>query len=283
MSVARREPALQRALVLIEPIKETQSALLDAICSYDRFLCSDPRDKIFALLGFTASIEATVEKIPDDQPTTLMFRDFAEHFIRLDLLPEVLNHVHVFGPAHSEENPIPAWVPNWSSLRGQADSDILDSRKGWLRLVGPSWRSSGSNARRFMAPRKKCIAVLSQGRQQVHTIQPAIAVAQCTELSAITRTWLDVITSFRILLLSQGLSLARPGVIAPFIVSQTDRLSRGEPDHLQRPDKILELAYALDVLDGKLPKNLDRYSDCTDLLVSWREITRQRHLFCSTC
>ncbi|KAI1049906.1 hypothetical protein LB506_001950 [Fusarium annulatum] len=129
------------ALNVLETLRKPAD-LLSLIWKLHESRCSNPSDKIYALLGIAQKLEPfplhrdVIDRIRDSPeyqapspkaiPTpdyTLseesVFREFVHHCIWADRFLEILCHIDVFGSL-SEVNPEwSSWVPNWTGTRNE--------------------------------------------------------------------------------------------------------------------------------------------------------------------
>jgi hypothetical protein len=95
--------------------------ILDCLWDFDKNVCSDERDRLFALYGFTPSSNTNDQGAPPaveyNHSWPEVYSDFAALTIEKKGLSSILPHLIAFGGL-SESNPeLPSWVPNWSRER----------------------------------------------------------------------------------------------------------------------------------------------------------------------
>ena len=94
-------------------LEDAQSnlSLLSLLSSYRGYLATDPRDKVFALLGIAAS---DLDLVPDyTKSYELVFTDVATRLLNRSSTLDVLASCHANGALPKT---LPSWVPNWSDL-----------------------------------------------------------------------------------------------------------------------------------------------------------------------
>lgn len=77
-------------------------------------LCSDPRDRIFALFSLLSAYDRRLTREPDySTPAPLIYESFTRHYI------QGRNHLKLLSAVESrdEYSELPSWVPDWSSPR----------------------------------------------------------------------------------------------------------------------------------------------------------------------
>ncbi|TVY82093.1 Heterokaryon incompatibility protein 6 OR allele [Lachnellula suecica] len=77
-------------------------------------LCSDPRDRLYALFSLLKDEEKELAIVPNYSKTPAeTFRDFTRHYIQCKKELQFLSTIEV----HDEKPMDPSWVPDWSKLR----------------------------------------------------------------------------------------------------------------------------------------------------------------------
>jgi hypothetical protein len=85
------------------------------------FSCSDPRDKIYGVLGLASDIDL-LHICPDyTKPPEEVLTDTARRIIRSNCVLDLLNHVE-----YPKALNLPSWVPDWGHPRTR---DLLDHRR----------------------------------------------------------------------------------------------------------------------------------------------------------
>ena len=117
---AIRDRSVYNALLTLSCIRRRRrgqeqgekNELVELLYNYRSCLASDPRDKIFALVGITRRRIAPA-CIPDYSKGVLeVYRNLAMHFIITEQNPDVLVHcAYIVG---SKSPILPSWVPDWS-------------------------------------------------------------------------------------------------------------------------------------------------------------------------
>lgn len=78
-------------------------------------LCSDPRDRIFALLSFLPDDEKGLAIEPNNNKTTHeILQEFVTHYIKSRNHLQILTTIEM---RHEVQDDWPSWVPNWSVAR----------------------------------------------------------------------------------------------------------------------------------------------------------------------
>jgi hypothetical protein len=94
-------------------------------------LCSDPRDKIFALLSLTELTEKRIKINPDYTKSIYdVYQDFMVQFITIGhvrLLRGVEMHEHLEG--------VPSWVPDWSTPRLSESLQVFNANAEFNHVV----------------------------------------------------------------------------------------------------------------------------------------------------
>ena len=88
--------------------------LLALLVNFRRALSTDPRDKIYAMLGLASDVEGAP---PQDYSRSVkdVYQDYALHLISRGLGLETLCHAGLTqGEPKPELKDLPSWVPNWS-------------------------------------------------------------------------------------------------------------------------------------------------------------------------
>ena len=91
--------------------------------TYRRCLASDPRDKVFALVGMATGLIAAAY-VPNYSIDVIeVYRNLATHLIITERNPNALVHcTHIAG---SQAPLLPSWVPDWSQRLDSNSSPIL--------------------------------------------------------------------------------------------------------------------------------------------------------------
>jgi hypothetical protein len=77
-------------------------------------LCSDPRDRIFALFSLLSAYDRRLTIEPDySKPHAQIFEEFTRHYIQGRKHLKILSTIET-GDEHSD---LPSWIPNWSTPR----------------------------------------------------------------------------------------------------------------------------------------------------------------------
>ncbi|KAF8864312.1 hypothetical protein BDZ45DRAFT_34306 [Acephala macrosclerotiorum] len=118
-------------------------------------LCSDARDKIFALLSLLHGQEQNIKIEPDySKPLSRIYQDFVQNYIEkqkhLRMLSAIEVQDHLFAS--------PSWVPDWSSPR-------LTTHFGKLRASGSSTASASFEV-------NGCLRVLGLTIGTIETTEP---------------------------------------------------------------------------------------------------------------
>ncbi|KAF5235708.1 hypothetical protein FANTH_11587 [Fusarium anthophilum] len=93
-------------------------------------LATDPRDKIFALIGLAG--DRTYGIIPDYHKTqSTVFAEFASKVIAATMSLDILNHTGIEDPTDKERRPL--WAPRWFNQKPLA---YLDMRKDGFKSSG---------------------------------------------------------------------------------------------------------------------------------------------------
>jgi heterokaryon incompatibility protein (HET) len=186
----------------IQSLSEAPRSLLDNLYKYHQLECSDPRDRLFAPLGF--SVE-TFFQVPDKPAlaNTIMvdyigstediFRCFAAEYVRRGKINTILHHSLAFGSLSLRYRNAPSWCPDWSQ-RGRKFTNILDPAD-IIRKLGPAaykWKrqyidSPGSPLDRISINSK----TFKNGRRVV-TQQLAVIVYNTTAASSGPITWTGI-------------------------------------------------------------------------------------------
>ncbi len=105
----------QQALRTVRLLRYKTSPLLENIWEFHGQEFSDPRDKIFALLGFSeANGEIDVNYSIEADET---YRRFAAKYIHSGHLETILKHAFGFGNLSNKNRELPSWCPDWSKSR----------------------------------------------------------------------------------------------------------------------------------------------------------------------
>ena len=82
------------------------------LCGYRKCLASDPRDKVFALVGIASGPIAPAYSPDYSKGVLEVYRNLAIHFIIAEQNPDILVHcAYIVGRKSSL---LPSWVPDWS-------------------------------------------------------------------------------------------------------------------------------------------------------------------------
>jgi hypothetical protein len=77
-------------------------------------LCSDPRDRIFALCSLLSAYDRPLTIEPDySKPPAQIFEEFTRHYIQGRKHLKILSTVET----RDEHSELPSWIPNWSTPR----------------------------------------------------------------------------------------------------------------------------------------------------------------------
>jgi hypothetical protein len=105
---------------------DTNGGLLDNLWRYHDSKCSDPRDKVVALCGFSKEHQAWAQGrvtlgsrfVEYDQGASQIYQAFAQHYLKnIDDFGHVFEHVEAFGSLYTCNGEGPSWCPNWDANR----------------------------------------------------------------------------------------------------------------------------------------------------------------------
>jgi hypothetical protein len=93
----------------------------DALVLTSNLHCSDPRDRVYALLNLyqlhenESAFQNELRHLTPDysKPVNEVFRDMAHLFVRCDEVQRLLSQINHSSAINSEVNTLPSWVPDW--------------------------------------------------------------------------------------------------------------------------------------------------------------------------
>ena len=122
-------------------LNSKKDGILSLIWKFDQSLCSDPRDRIFSLLGLAVDID--VASLTEDYVRQAMIQcsvdysvaveavyvQFAESCIQAYRSKTILLHIGAFGALYERSERLPSWVPDWSKNRDPDHSSMWWSQE----------------------------------------------------------------------------------------------------------------------------------------------------------
>ncbi|KAH7240533.1 heterokaryon incompatibility protein-domain-containing protein [Fusarium solani] len=114
--------------------------LLDATSLFRTRQCSDPRDRVFGLLGLHLKDDNLQRMLPTDYtiPTALLYRNLAMAAIENSQTLDVLSHVLHRPSIHKRTPGLPSWVPDWDALMDDDYHLMYTERSDKLRHFSAS-------------------------------------------------------------------------------------------------------------------------------------------------
>ncbi|KAH8593018.1 heterokaryon incompatibility protein-domain-containing protein [Bisporella sp. PMI_857] len=117
--------------------------ILDVVGLARIFLTTDPRDKVYALLGLpNFSAQCGLMSADYSKTAEVVFRDFVEAIIQESGTLDVLSHVH-----HDERIKKPSWIPRWESTEG-----LILLNRGYLE-----WNAHNHIQKEIIIDKECCI------------------------------------------------------------------------------------------------------------------------------
>ncbi len=117
--------------------QEGKTELKILLYSYRRCLASDPRDKVFALLGIAGGQDAAAYTPDYSKDVLEVYRDLAIRLIIAEQNPDALVHcAYIVG---SKSSLLPSWVPDWSHQL-HANFSPLSSPGAYSAATGTSFK-----------------------------------------------------------------------------------------------------------------------------------------------
>ena len=110
---------------------------LEMLNSFKKLDSTDPRDKVFALLGFVALDGPYPELITPDyeKSTEQVYLDVAKYMILTEQTLHILNQRHM-GLSTSRRRSMPTWVPDWQVDTKNKSTLHLDHSRDERALIG---------------------------------------------------------------------------------------------------------------------------------------------------
>ena len=100
--------------IRISIMNKQPPTLGEALTMFTQFRSTDPRDKIFALLGLVSDNINLRSWVDYNKKTELVYRDTAKYLLTQDTEP--LHILHFAGVGHPWSlSDLPSWVPDWSN------------------------------------------------------------------------------------------------------------------------------------------------------------------------
>jgi hypothetical protein len=98
--------------------------LLDMVVMFRHFRCSNPRDRIYSLLGIAKPYDGPAMPVDYETSMSTFYRDVAAHIIRGSRSLDILRFaVHDGDALHR----IPSWVPDWSYAADTIHEPIISN------------------------------------------------------------------------------------------------------------------------------------------------------------
>ncbi|KAL8771407.1 MAG: hypothetical protein Q9209_003075 [Squamulea sp. 1 TL-2023] len=94
-----------------EVTRRRETGLLRLLTQFRHCEATDPRDKVYALLGMASDMPDDANLKPNyAKPVAEVYRDLVEFIVTKDRNLDVLRACQISGPEHD----LPSWVPDWS-------------------------------------------------------------------------------------------------------------------------------------------------------------------------
>ncbi|KAL0952799.1 hypothetical protein HGRIS_007024 [Hohenbuehelia grisea] len=111
------EIPFSNAFFMFDVIPEEEDSLTHTLVHFRDFQATDPRDKVFALLGllnYGVGVDAPLITVNYRRPTWKVFADVVSDSITKTGNLTVLSSIHHDSP-FDESTPFPSWVPRWDT------------------------------------------------------------------------------------------------------------------------------------------------------------------------
>ena len=199
----RFDEKASRTLDTVSDLNRKSDDILSLIWKFDQSLCSDPRDRIFSLLGLAMDVEdasliATYVggmkircSVDYTVATEAVYIQFAESCIQAHRSKTILLHIGAFGALYGRSERFPSWVPDWSKNR-----DLDHSSMWW------SQENEVGNSRFIVSHDKVPGCLTLQVTSRVFEVK---RVLKCDELSL---TWEELALKIRTFVKSPGFHMA---------------------------------------------------------------------------
>ena len=171
-ALASNQELVQKTIEFEKNVKLRPYPLLELLQDFRDMEATNPRDKIYALLGLATDIEfqhdgsnsdftGAVASVPHpdyNKPVQDVYYDFAHYFILSGSLSEVMHTASLNKPSSSLASVLPSWVPDWTSYKKGVHPVRLDQPFGqYLFHAGGPWASATLPARVNEERRSLCV------------------------------------------------------------------------------------------------------------------------------
>jgi hypothetical protein len=163
------------------------------------FQATDPRDRVFALLGLATdcrdSIPAALE-LSYLKSTSHVYSDATRHMIRSSQSLAVLSHVGYVAPfetPHEEPSrrPFPSWVPRWD-LGGPETLEDCFNTVAWGRRENSYWASGGLSVALDTIQRDHDTLILQGMRiDKIKSLSSRITARELAKTDLVDSIWKD--------------------------------------------------------------------------------------------
>ncbi|KAI4267787.1 MAG: hypothetical protein L6R38_008099 [Xanthoria sp. 2 TBL-2021] len=94
-----------------EDSRRRETGLLRLLTQFRHCEATDPRDKVYALLGIASDMPDDADLKPNYAKSVAeVYQDLVEFIVKKDRNLDILRACHISGPEHD----LPSWVPDWS-------------------------------------------------------------------------------------------------------------------------------------------------------------------------
>lgn len=140
LSVYKATLRMDNLLIIMNPNNHGINGLLDVMGLFRTRKCSDPRDRVYGMLGLRINNQDSKHLIqPDYRITTaLLYQELSMAMIEKSQTLDVLSHATQRSSIQGKTPGLPSWVPDWDATVDDAYHLVYQSRLELMRLYKAS-------------------------------------------------------------------------------------------------------------------------------------------------